>query len=242
MVSVVDPESRHVHKSQSVYRDGSKAHLAVEPDTGLVTDCALTPGDVADGAAGVELLGGEEAGLEAYADSAYGSGETRAALRKQGHDPVIKPIPLRGAIPGGFDRDDFVVDHHDRTVTCPAGHTVSIRPSGAATFGVRCGGCPLRARCTTAKKGKTVVVTAHDDELVFARQSWRDPIVLDHYRRHRPMVERTIAWFVAGGHRRVRYRGVERNQLWLATRFGALNLRRLLNLGLHRAGNGWATA
>lgn len=38
MVSTVDPESRHVHKSQSVYRDGYKAHVAVEPDTGLVTD------------------------------------------------------------------------------------------------------------------------------------------------------------------------------------------------------------
>ena len=81
-----------------------------------------------------------------------------------------------------------------------------------------------------------------DDELAFARQSWHDPIVLDHYRQHRPMVERTIAWFVARGHRRVRYRGVERNQLWLATRAGALNIRRLLNLGLHRADNGWAIA
>jgi hypothetical protein len=31
---------------------------------------------------------------------------------------VIKP-PLRSAVPGGFDRDDFVVDHDNRTVTCP---------------------------------------------------------------------------------------------------------------------------
>lgn len=240
MVSTVDPESRHVHKSRSVYRDGYKAHVAVEPDTGLVTDCALTPGDVTDGAAGVGLVEGEEPGLEVYADSAYGSGDTRAELRDRGHDLVIKPIPLRGGILSGFDRDDFTVDHRNRTVTCPAGHCVPVRPSGVATFGVRCRGCPLRARCTTAKKGKTVVVTDHDDELVFARRSWRDPIVLDHYRQHRPMVERTIAWLVARGHRRVRYRGVERNQLWLATRVGALNLRRLLNLGLHRSDAGWA--
>ncbi len=240
MVSVVDPESRHVHKSRSVYRDGYKAHVAVEPDTGLVTDCALTPGDLSDGVAGVGLLEGEEPGLEVYADSAYGSGDTRAELRSAGHDAVIKPIALRHAIAGGFSRDDFVIDHHARTATCPAGHTVTIRPSGVATFGVRCGGCPLRTRCTTAKKGKTVVVTTHDDELVYARQSWRDPIVLEHYRQHRPMVERTIAWLVARGHRRVRYRGVERNQLWLATRLGALNLRRLINLGLHRTDTGWA--
>jgi IS5 family transposase len=242
MVSVVDPESRHVHKSRSSYRDGYKAHVAVEPETGLVTDCALTPGDVADGAAGVGLLEGEEGGLEVYADSAYGSGETRAGLRRRGHDLVIKPIPLRGGIPGGFDRDDFAVDHHNSTVTCPAGHTVAISAKGHARFERHCHGCPLRQRCTTAAKGRHLKLTEHDDELVFAREAWRDPIVAEHYRQHRPMVERTIAWLVAHGHRRVRYRGVERNQLGLATRLGALNLRRLVNLGLRRDGAAWAIA
>jgi IS5 family transposase len=242
IVSTVDTESRHVHKSVSVYRDGYKAHVAVEPSTGLVTDCALTPGDVTDGAAGVALLDGEPPGLEIYADSAYGSGGTRAALRAAGHDTVIKPIPMRTTIVGGFDRDDFIVDHHGRTVTCPAGEVAVVRPSGTATFGVRCRGCPMRERCTTARKGKTIKVSDHDDELVYARVSWRDPIVLDHYRRHRPMVERTIAWLVARGHRKVRYRGVDRNQQWLATRLGALNLRRLVNLGLHHNGTGWALA
>jgi IS5 family transposase len=240
IVSTVDPESRHVHKSRSVYRDGYKAHLAVEPDTGLVTDCALTAGDVTDGDAAGGLLDGKPAGLEVLADSAYGSGRTRAQLRAAGHDQVIKPIPLRGGIPGGFNRDDFVVDHGNRRVRCPAGHTVAITESGTARFGARCTGCPLRARCTTAKADKTLKITEHDDELVAARRAWRDPDVLDRYRRHRPMVERTIAWFVARGHRRVRYRGVTRNQLWLATRIGALNLRRLINLGLRRNGTTWA--
>jgi IS5 family transposase len=242
MVSVVDPESRHVHKSRSVYRDGYKAHLAVEPDTGLVTECALTPGDVTDGSAGIGLLEAEPPGLEIYADSAYGSGETRSELRRLGHDAVIKPLPLGVPIPGGFSRDDFVVDHHKRTITCPAGHTATITAKGNARFELHCRACPLRRRCTTALRGKKVTISDHDDELVYARQSWRDPLVVDHYRRHRPMVERTIAWLVARGHRRVRYRGVERNQLWLATRLGALNLRRLVNLGLRRDATGWAIA
>ena len=50
------------------------------------------------------------------------------------------------------------------------------------------------------------------------------------------MVERSIAWLVAHGHRRVRYRGVERNQLGLTTRVAAINLRRLAHLGLGRDG------
>lgn len=240
IVSTVDPESRHVHKTVHSYRDGFKAHVAVEPDTGLVTDCALTPGDVTDGAAGVALLDDEEPGLEVYGDSAYGSGETRADIRDRGHEPVIKPMPMRPAVDGGFTRDDFTVDHRAGTVTCPAGHTVAITPRRNAIFEWRCADCPLRVRCTTSKRGRKIHLGEHDDELMHARAAWRDPIVLDHYRQHRPMVERTIAWLVTHGHRKVRYRGVERNQQWLATRLAALNLRRLVNLGLTHNGLGWA--
>jgi len=53
------------------------------------------------------------------------------------------------------------------------------------------------------------------------------------------MVERSIAWLVADNHRRVRYRGVHKNQLGLSLRVAALNLRRLVNLGLHHNGS-WA--
>lgn len=241
IVSTVDPEARHIHKSVSTYRDGYKAHVAVEPDTGLVTACELTPGDVTDGAAGVALLNSEDRGLEIYADSAYGSGATRAELHAAGHDTVIKPIPLRQSIPGGFDRDDFVIDHHARTATCPAGHTVAITARGSADFGRRCLDCPLRQRCTRAKAGRHLTIAEHDDELVFGRHAWRDPILQDHYRRHRPMVERTIAWLVARGHRKVRYRGTARNRIWLAHRAAAINLQRLVNLGLHHDSN-WRLA
>ena len=242
VISTVDPESRHIHKTVHSYRDGYKAHVAVEPDTGIITDCALTPGDVTDGSAAAGLLADDAENLEVYGDAAYGSGDTRAEIRDAGHDPVIKPMPLRPVVPGGFTRDDFMVDHRARTVTCPAEVTVSITKHGRATFGTRCTGCPLRARCTTSPHGKKMAITVHDDELVHARAAWRDPIVLDHYRRHRPMVERAIAWLVANSNRRVPYRGVERNQQWLAVRTAALNLRRLVNLGLDHGDNGWTIA
>ncbi len=45
VVSVLDPESRHAHKSAHGYRDGYKAHVCAEPDTGLVAAVDLTAGD-----------------------------------------------------------------------------------------------------------------------------------------------------------------------------------------------------
>lgn len=241
VISTVDPEARHMHKSRSSYRDGYKAHIAVEPETGIITACDLTPANIGDGPVSVGLLDGEEPGLQILADSAYGSGETRAALRKASHTQAIKPVPLaKPKIDDGYTRDDFTVDHDNRTVTCPAGHTVAITAKGAATFGIRCRGCPLRQKCTTSKTGRNLKISEHDNELVAARRQWNDKAFLDDYRQYRPMVERSIAWIVTNGHRRVRYRGVEPNRAQLTLRVAAINLRRLVNLGLNHNGHAWA--
>jgi IS5 family transposase len=238
IVSTVDPEARHAHKSVSVRRDGFKAHLAVEPETGIVTAAVLTPANTPDGQVAEALMEDEEPDLLVLADSAYGSGTTRAKLRDAGQRLAIKPLPLRPAIPGGFSRDDFVVDHDSGSITCPAGHRVAISSSRRASFAAHCKGCALRTRCTRARRGKVITLTEHDDELVAARRQWRDGTVTDDYRSYRPMVERGMAWLVANGNRRLRYLGVERNDLWLKTRVAALNLRRLVNLGLD-FDNGW---
>lgn len=236
VISTVDPDSRHMHKSPSLYRDGYKAHVAVEPETGLVTAATLTPANTADGPTGVALLDGEDPGLVVLADSGYGSGTTRTALRTAGHHQAIKAIPLRRVVPGGFTRDDFTIDHEARTASCPGGHTVHITPRGTATFGVLCRGCPLRARCTTSLDGRTLVIGEHDRELVEGRRAWAAGVFADEYRRWRPMVERSIAWLVGASHRRVRYRGIGRNRMGLAHRVAAVNLRRLVNLGLDHDG------
>jgi IS5 family transposase len=241
VISTVDTETRHMHKSRSEYRDGYKAHVAVEPETGLITAAALTPANAADGPNGIGLLEGEERGLMVLADSAYGSGEVRAQLRARGHRQAIKPIPLRRAVPGGFTRDDFIVDHDARTVTCPAGHTVPITARRHANFDHRCGRCPLRSQCTTAKEGLHLTFHPYDQELIEARRAWRQGDFAQDYRRWRPMVERSLAWLVTNGNRRVRYRGVTRNHMWLSVRVAALNLRRLIKLGLTGDGTGWAT-
>jgi IS5 family transposase len=249
VISTVDPDARHAHKSVAHRQDGYKAHLAIEPDTGIITDCALTKasGRGADGASvteartGLALLDGEAEPVRVLADSAYGSGEFRAELAERGHVDVVKPAPIRPAVPGGFTIDDFVVDHTNRIVTCPAGVTRTITPTGRAVFKTVCRGCPLRERCTASIDGKTLAIRPHDALQRAARVSARNPGWQNEYRQHRPMVERSIAWLVRGN-RKVRYRGVAKNDHWLHHRAAAINLRRLITLGLDHTGTNWAIA
>ena len=112
-------------------------------------------------------------GLEVYGDSAYGSGEARAAYRDAGHGTVIKPGPLRPAVPGGFTIDDFAVDEQAGAVTCPAGVTRPLTRTRTVTFGAACAGCPLRARCTTARDGRSMTIHPHEDLLRAARAQAR---------------------------------------------------------------------
>lgn len=238
VISTVDPDSRHIHKSRRAYRNGYKAHVVVEPTTGLICGQQLTAGNAPDGPTGVELMEREPKARQVLADSAYGSGETRTELKRRRHRLAVKPWPIVDT--GRFGRDDFTIDHTARTATCPAGHTVTLTTANNANFERHCTGCPIRSRCTTARAGRTLKLTGHDAELVEARRAWRDGDFADDYRQFRPMVERSLAWLVRPG-RRVAYRGLDRNRIWLAHRAAAINLQRLVNLGLTH-NQGWQLA
>ncbi len=232
VVSTVDPESRHTHKTAHAYRDGFKAHVATEPDTGLVTDCDLTPGNTPDAEVAPDLVDHEPAGTEVLGDSAYGTGEFHDHLATTAKTAVIKPPPLRPAVLGGFTLDDFDIDEDAGSLTCPAGITVVLSRHRRASFGAHCTTCPLRRQCTTAKDGRVIVLHPHHRHLAAARVQADTDAFDVVYRRWRPMVERSLAWLTRGTNRRLPYRGVERNQLWWSHRCAAINLQRLLVLGL----------
>ena len=116
-------------------------------------------------------------------------------------------------------------------MTCPAGHTKAVT-SGAARFGALCRGCPLRARCTTSAAGRSVTVDAYHHRRQANKTRWAQPATQGAYQQHRPMAERSIAWLTRNKARRVPYRGVAANHLWLTTRAAAVNLVRLTNLGV----------
>src|SRR5487761_1669259 len=68
VISTVDTQARHTRKSKSACRDGFRAHVAAEPQTGLITGCELTM------AAG-EGSGGAENGVHLAAADRFGGGD-----------------------------------------------------------------------------------------------------------------------------------------------------------------------
>jgi hypothetical protein len=263
IISTVDPDARHTRKSPEQRRDGYRAHVAAEPETGIITDEELTRAagtENSDPAVAERFLATEAAratpdpqhasdsdtsSCEWYGDSAYGTGDLRAAIAGAGHLAVLKPKPLPVAVAGGFTVDDFTVDEAAGTVTCPNAITRPISATGVATFGALCRTCPLRGQCTTSKTGRKLVLHDHDALLRQARRDWADnPELRERYRRHRPNVERVISQIASRGGRRLklRYLGVASNNAWLKRRTAALNLRNLIGRGLTRQNGTWALA
>jgi hypothetical protein len=270
VVSTVDPDARHTRKSGEARRDGYRAHVAADPETGIITDEKLTKAagqENSDPAVAEEFLAAEPHAGEApdgagshggdggsggsgddllawYCDSAYGTGDLRDAIEKAGHQAVIKPKPLRPPVAGGFTVDDFAVDEQRSTVACPAGHTVRLSRTRVATFGALCRNCPLRAQCTTCKTGRKLVLHERDDLLRAARADWAATGLRKDYMAWRPNVERAIAQVATWRGRRLklRYRGVTQNHAWLKRRTAALNLRNLTSRGLARRGGAWVLA
>jgi hypothetical protein len=248
VISVVDPEARHAHKSRARKIDGFKAHVVTEPDTSIVTVGALTKAAGAqnsDAAQGVGMITTDPtidagAGLEVLGDSGYGSGSMITKMIDAGHTPIIKPLPLRPPVPGGFTADDFTLDQVAQTVTCPAKHTRPLTPKGGVRFGKLCLTCPLKNMCTKAKNGRTLALNANSITQREHRARARDPHFQHSYRKHRPMVERTIA-FMTRGVRRVPYRGVQKNNAWWNIRAASINLKLLQNLGLTKQNGAWST-
>ncbi|WP_425559311.1 IS1182 family transposase [Catenulispora yoronensis] len=247
VISTVDPAARHIHKTVSDYRAGFKAHVCLEPQTGLFTAVQMRPGcgpEHHEAALATELLTDATGPLAVLGDCAYGGAAIRAELAKAGHDLFCKPAPLRQTTRGGFTLDDFAIDTAAGTATCPAGHTVALskpRPAGErnASFKTFCRNCPLRERCTKAINGRHLTITDHHDMQAAARiQAATDPDWQDEYRQWRPAVERGIAHLTAHG-RRLHYLGTIKNDAWLLLRTGAINLRRLINLGLAPTDTSW---
>jgi IS5 family transposase len=250
VISTVDPQARHGHKSQNRRFDGYKTHTSVDPDSELIDEVAVTPANTPDRDAVDDLLAPSaevDDKPEVVGDSAYADGDTRERLGQAGYTVRAKVPPARNRA-GRFTKDRFEINLEAATVTCPVGQTVTIRPSrrggGKASFAAHCGTCPLRKNCTAAKRGRSITIHRHEALLQAARAEQASPDWAERYRADRPIVERKIAHFARRlwGGRKARCRGLVRVATDVDTRAAAINLARLAGLGARFNGANWTIA
>jgi len=257
VISTVDPQTRHGHKTASRGFDGYKGHVGIDPDSEIITSTQVSAGNAGDASVADDLIadlldepdpgggaGEDRAGV--YGDNAYGSGEFLDRLAEAGIASKCKTQPPSAA-DGLFSKDAFDVDLDADTVSCPAGQSTPIRRGasggGIAEFGPVCAGCPLRPQCTKAAGGRSIRVGRHERRLTEARQRQAAPEWLADYRATRPKVERKIAHLMRRRHggRRARVRGTSKIAADFALLAAAVNLARLSVLGVTAGpGQSWA--
>jgi hypothetical protein len=157
LISTVDVQARHGHKSRARTFDGYKSHVGVDPDDELITGVAVTVANTADREVIDELL--DQPGADAAADTESGaSASATAAGEHDGSDSAggsrskgfevygdsayaggatLQEQTARGhdmpvKVPpvrnaNGYSKDRFTIDLTAGTVTCPADHTVASR-------------------------------------------------------------------------------------------------------------------
>ena len=310
VISTVDPQARHGHKTAARGFDGYKGHAAVDPDSEIITATQVSAGNTADGAVAKDLIadllgddsktepaeaepaetepaetepaetepaetepaetepevvepevvavevvevvdegacGDDEDRPVVYGDNAYGTGELQEAFEAAGIESRCKS-PQPTAADHRFAKDRFAIDLDADTVVCPAGQSAPIRRggdgSGIASFGDACPGCPLRAQCTNAARGRTIRFGVHERALTDARTRQAGPAWQADYRATRPKVERKLAHLMRRKHggRRARMRGQAKIDADFRLLAAATNLARLATLGVQFNGTGWNLA
>jgi hypothetical protein len=246
VISTVDPQARHGHKSAAHGFDGYKAHIAIDPDSEIITAAEASTATTGDAELTDRLLDdladrqpGQPAQAIAYGDTSYGSGANLAHLHALDIQARVK-VAMPTAPGGRYAKTAFRIDLTQGTVTCPAKVTVPViatRHGGRARFGRACSVCPFYDGCTSSPAGRTVSIHPHEAELLAARARQRTPAWLADYRATRPKVERKLAHLLRRRHggRRARVRGLVRVGQDFKLLAAAVNLARLavLDLGWH---------
>ena len=243
--SATDPDVRHGRKSASKKFTGYKAAVVTEITSGIIVGLELLAGNAADSTGALELVKQAEEITEieveeTLGDCAYGSGATRQEFEDAGRTLTAK-VPQENANGGLFKKSEFTIDLDADTVTCPAGHTTDMadeHADGSATyyFDGFCGGCPLRAKCTTSTLGRSLKVHAQERLLKEARDYQSTPEGKAHLRK-RVIVENSLARLAHLGIGQARYKGHPKTRFQLAITCTIANFRRSWNWALQQTAN-----
>ncbi len=253
VISTVDPDARHGHKTVARSFDGYKGHVAVDPDSEIITATAVTPGNAGDASVAAELIDDlgrrprrpDTGAPTVYGDAAYGAGDFLAPSTTHAIAAAARSSPRHGR--GQFTKDHFAIDLHDAPSPAPP---ASPSPSAAGSTAT---GSPLRralrhlpaARRVHHRRGRPQRSRRPLRELLAdARARQTRPRLGRNYRRTRPKVERKLGHLMRRRHggRRARVRGTAKVDADFNLLAAAANLARLAVLGVHSTRAGWQVA
>lgn len=211
-ISIQEEEMRHGRKSRSQRINGYKRHVLHDLNTGLVRAVGVTPANVPEASVTKAIasdLQVQKAKLaELHIDRAYLS----SCLVKERSDDLIiycKAWPVRNG--KHFPKTAFVLDWQQGTICCPNQVSVPFSVGGVVHFPPEaCASCPLRERCTSSTRGRSVSI--HADERLL--QELRERQLTPQGRaklRERVAVEHSLSHISRWQGDRARYVGLRKN-------------------------------
>jgi IS5 family transposase len=249
LLSPVDPDARQGKKASTTW-PGYKAHIVIEEETGIITGVETTPANATDGSQLQPLLKEQEEvhsikPKELTADKAYDWGENLESLD---NNKTIANIALSKQVnhrngAGYFTVDDFLYDHENIKLMCPAGHISTNcyneilynyqlnKPGYAFRFRPSwCNVCPLKAKCVKNKQGRRIYISYYEPYFRQARERLATEEGKQAY-RNRYKIEQKMADLTRYcGLRRCRYRGLDRAGIHTLLATTVCNIKRMVKL------------
>jgi len=248
LLSPVDPDARQGKKSSTTW-PGYKAHIVMEEETGIITGVETTPANATDGSQLKPLLKKQEEvhsikPKELTGDKAYDWGENLESLDSNktiANISLSKQVNRNGA--GYFTVDDFLYDHENVKLMCPAGHISTScynlilakyqqnKPGYAFQFKAsQCNICPLKPKCVKNKEGRRVYISYYEPYYRLARQRLATEEGKQAY-RNRYKIEQKMADLTRYcGLRKCRYRGLDRAEIHTLLATTVCNIKRMVKL------------
>jgi hypothetical protein len=217
-ISLEDAQMRHGRKSRRVRVDGYKRQVLLDLDSGLVPAVGVTPAN-APAASVTEAVHADLAAqgmrledlAELHLDRAYLSSRW---VRERPPQLALycKAWPVRNGT--RFPKTAFLLDWERQVLRCPQQVELPFTSGGTVHFPAAvcavCAACPLRVRCTTSPRGRSV--TVHPDERLLGELRARQQTPAGRAQlRERVEVEHTLAHVGHWQGPRARYRGLRKN-------------------------------
>ncbi|MDJ0597100.1 MAG: IS1182 family transposase [Pleurocapsa sp. MO_226.B13] len=230
-ITIEDQEMRHGRKNRSKRFDGYKRHILKDLDNGLVRAVGVTMANLAEAsvteALSVDLEHQKVQLSELHIDRAYLSSSW-----VKNRDPELTIYCKAWRVSNGnkFAKSSFVLDWESGRITCPNQVSLPFREGGKVQFpAATCANCPLRDKCTTSKRGRSVSI--HPDEKFIAELRERQLTTKGRAKlRERVAVEHSLSHIDRWQGDKARYLGVRKNLFDLRRTAVVHNLHVLLRL------------